>query len=67
MQNLKIYILIKDTATDETLNMDGNFEIFKSFLDGLNRSIGQDLLPMSVTALPAKDPKQEQRGINATG
>jgi hypothetical protein len=39
MHKLKFYLLITDTTTDESLNMDGNFEIFKSFLDGLNKSI----------------------------
>lgn len=41
MQNLKIYLLIKDATTDDSLNMDGNFEIFKAFLDCLNKSTSE--------------------------
>lgn len=64
MQNLKIYILIKDTSTDESLNMDGNFEIFKSFLYGLNRSLAQ-ADPAPITALPV-DGKPSEGENNAT-
>jgi len=74
MQNLKIYLLIKDAVTDESLNMDGNFEIFKTFLSGLNKSIAQDSLPLTaqadpapITALPAEDPKRSEGKTHVKG
>jgi hypothetical protein len=50
MQNLRIYLLIKDAETNETLNMDGDFKIFQCFLGSLNRVVNASNLAQAVDA-----------------
>jgi hypothetical protein len=56
MENLKIYILIKDPATSQDVSIRGNMDILRAFLSGVSLPVMQPITnpPATNDADPAQ-------------